>query len=136
MTNETALHPDEDNTAPDPAGVEETAEAGTAESTQRRRELRDFDVTGEVTISERNFPLKDWSSSGFGIDSCDLKFEDHARVPIDFSVTHSSGTLTFSCKAVIVRSDTVSCEVAGAFVEMTREDRVAVAAYFDALEKS
>ncbi|TQV79226.1 hypothetical protein [Denitrobaculum tricleocarpae] len=135
MMNETALHPGEDDTAPDLASVEETAEAGTAESTQRRRELRDFDVTGEVTISERSFPLKDWSSSGFGIDSCDLEFEDHARVPIDFSVTHSSGTLSFSCKAVIVRSDTVACEVAGAFVEMAREDRVAVAAYFDALEE-
>lgn len=106
-----------------------------AERTPRRREERDFEVSGDVTIDGKAFPLRDWSSSGFGIVSCDLEFEDHARVGIDFNVTHSAGTLSFSCKAIIVRSDTVSCEVAGAFVEMAREDRVAVTDYFDAMDE-
>lgn len=123
----------EDNQSDDSDAQEDGAPAP---PTQRRREVRDFEVSGDVTIDGKAFPLRDWSSSGFGIVSCDLEFEDHARVDIDFNVTHSAGTLSFSCKAIIVRSDTVSCEVAGAFVEMGREDRVAVTAYFDALDEA
>lgn len=165
MADETLQHPDEpdvDDAAENPSEVadelqesapeaddpgaseaqEESVEgdaqedAAPVKSTQRRREARDFEVSGDVTIDGKAFPLRDWSSSGFGIISCDLEFEDHARVPIDFNVTHSTGSLSFSCKAIIVRADTVSCEVAGAFVEMGREDRVAVTAYFDSLDEA
>ncbi len=127
----------EESDAQDESGENGAQEDGAPEQpTQRRREARDLEVSGDVTIDGKAFPLRDWSSSGFSIESCDLEFEDHARVPIDFNVTHSAGSLTFSCKAVIVRSDTVSCEVAGAFVEMGREDRVAVTAYFDSLDEA
>ena len=105
------------------------------ESTQRRRELRDSEATGTVTIEGEDFPLRDWSSSGFSITDCKREFKRNARVDIDFSVQHSEGSLGFACKAIIVRRDENSGEVAGAFVEMAREDRVAVAAYFDALEE-
>ncbi len=131
-----AEEPGESQAQDEPGESDAQDEDTPAQPTQRRREARDFEVTGDVTIDGKAFPLRDWSSSGFGIVSCDLEFEDHARVPIDFNVTHAAGTLSFSCKAIIVRSDTVSCEVAGAFVEMGREDRVAVTAYFDSLDEA
>ncbi len=127
----------EGDSAPDETTDGETGDSEATDDTeagqetqQRRRESRDPDATGTVTIEGESYPLRDWSSSGFGVFSCALEFEENARVPIDVNVTHSKGTLTFSCKAVIVRSNSESGEVAGAFVEMSRDDRVAVAEYF------
>ena len=155
MTDEIAVPPGEEDVETDETGENvaqadepreeaiqgeesgsETAEnADKEETTQRRRELRDSEITGTVTIEGEDFTLRDWSSSGFSVTDCKLEFETNARVDIDFSVTHSQGSLGFACKAIMVRRDEESCEAAGAFVEMAKEDRVAVAAYFDALEQ-
>ena len=111
-------------------------EAGgeSAEPPQRRRELREFEISGSVTVKEQAFPLKNWSSSGFAVSECAEVFEENERVDIDFAITLESGPLSFSCKAIIVRADPESGDMAGAFVEMRREDRVAVANYFEIME--
>ncbi|WP_282608308.1 PilZ domain-containing protein [Pelagibius sp. Alg239-R121] len=121
--------------APESSSEEPQSEAAeNGEPPQRRRELRELEVTGTVVIQGDSFPLKDWSSSGFGVTGCKIEFEENARIDIDFSITLSSGPLAFSCKAIIVRADAESGDVAGAFVEMRREDRVTVARYFDSME--
>lgn len=107
---------------------------GAAETQQRRRELREFEVNGSVSINGNSFALKDWSSSGFGVSECKQEFEENERIDIDFTITLDSGPLAFSCKAIVVRSDSETGEMAGAFVEMRREDRVLVTNYFDAME--
>ncbi len=114
----------------DPAAAEE----GAAEGPHRRRELREFEITGSVTVRDQAFALKNWSSSGFAVSDCKDEFEENERVDIDFTITLETGPLAFSCKAIIVRSDPESGDMAGAFVEMRREDRVAVANYFEVME--
>lgn len=125
----------EDSSAPqNEAAPAEGEDAAGGETQQRRRELRESEITGSVTVNGSSFSLTDWSSSGFGVSDCKEEFEENARVDIDFSITLDSGPLAFSCKAIIVRSDVESGNMAGAFVEMRREDRVLVTKYFDAME--
>ncbi len=112
----------------------EGAEGGAADAQQRRRELREFEVNGSVTVNGSSFPLQNWSSSGFGVSDCDQAFEENERIDIDFSITLDTGPLSFSCKAIVVRSDVEGGNMAGAFVEMRREDRILVTKYFDAME--
>ena len=111
-------------------GCADFMDQGSTEAAERRREERLANPEGYVELGGESFMLKDWSSSGFlAADySGDLKPGD--RVPIRVCVFLDDAENFFDCKAYVVRVDEESREIAGAFVEMDAEDRLAISLLF------
>ena len=97
----------------------------------RRREFREDVMSGTVEIQGRSYPVKNWSSTGFLAAPCDCKCSDGDSVPIRFHVEVPGKSFRFDCKAILVRVDGKSGEVAGVFTMMDRETRVLIANHFD-----
>lgn len=100
------------------------------ETLDRRREGRES-VDGSVTIGDQHYQLLDWSSSAFLVEGFGGGLEKGARVPIEFNVRIDEDTYFFNCTAVIVRAAVEAGQLAGAFVDMKEEDRLAVAQCFE-----
>ena len=97
---------------------------------ERRREGRER-AYGSVIIDEQSYQLLDWSSSGFLVEGFGGGLSKGDRVKIEFEVRIDDETYFFNCGAIIVRADAETGHLAGAFVDMTEEDRLAVAQYFE-----
>ena len=97
---------------------------------EKRRESR-AKAEGTVVIAGQSYDLVDWSSSGFLAEGFDGGHSKGDRVPIEFSVQIEGETYFFGCKAIVVRADAEIGRLAGAFVEMSDKDRLAVAQHFE-----
>ena len=97
---------------------------------ERRREGRER-AYGSVTIDEQFYQLLDWSSSGFLVEGFGGGLRKGDRVKIEFDVRIDGDTYFFRCGAIIVRADAETGHLAGAFVDMKQEDRLAVAQCFE-----
>lgn len=97
----------------------------------RRRERREEVTLGTVEIGGRICPVKNWSATGFLAAPCDCKYRDGDSVDIRFEVDIPGKSVRFTCKAILVRVDRESGEVAGVFTMMDQDDRVLLADHFD-----
>ncbi len=97
----------------------------------KRRERREEVKLGTVEIDGRSYPVKNWSSTGFLAMPCDCPRREGDGVDIRFRIEVPGSTIHFACKAIIVRADKETGEVAGVFTMMDRETRVLVARHFD-----
>jgi len=96
-----------------------------------RRERREAVEAGTVEIDGRAFPVRNWSSTGFLAAPCDAAHKEGDDVYIRFEVQAPGATIGFSCKAILVRVDPNSQEIAGVFTMMDRESRIMVAHHFE-----
>ena len=97
---------------------------------ERRREGRER-AYGSVTIVDQFYQLVDWSSSGFLVEGFGGGLGKGDRVELEFNVRIDEDTYFFNCGAIIVRADAETGHLAGAFVDMKEEDRLAVAQCFE-----
>lgn len=95
----------------------------------KRREDRE-PVGGLVLVANKTYPLVDWSSSGFLAKGYGDGLNKGERHPIEFTVFIDDESYHFECSAIIVRTDPEEGLLAGAFVLMAEDDRLAVARYF------
>ncbi len=100
-------------------------------SSDRRRARREDVRLGTVEIGGRAYPVRNWSSTGFLAVPYDGEHSEGDSVDIHFEVQLSANTIAFFCKAILVRVDPRSRELAGVFTMMDRESRIAVARHFD-----
>ncbi|WP_343562531.1 hypothetical protein [Kiloniella sp. b19] len=97
-----------------------------------RREKRETDVNGTILINGIHYPMVDWSFSGFSVKDFEDTVYRGDRLPISVQVETSKGaSFTFDCTMIVVRFAEDSKELAGAFVEVPQDVRVALADYFD-----
>jgi len=106
--------------------IEQTAE----KIAERRREKRAGNIEGVIQLNGESFPLADWSSSGFLASSYSGNLSPGDRVPIRVCVVLEDVENFFDCKAIVVRIDEEAQQIAGAFVEMDVEDRLAISLLF------
>lgn len=97
----------------------------------RRRETREAVSLGTVEIRGRSCPVKNWSATGFLAGPCDCGCVEGDSVDISFHVEIPGKSFRFECKAILVRVDKKSGEVAGVFTMMDRENRILIANHFD-----
>lgn len=100
----------------------------------RRRELRQRLTNGSVVIEGRSYEIFDWSSSGVCVHDFDADAEDGHRTPAAVRIALPDATFDFSCELILVRRDPFSNLLAGVFTALSRPDRVAIAAHFEALQ--
>lgn len=97
----------------------------------RRRERREAVTLGTVRISGRSFPIRNWSSTGFLVASCDADYREGDGVDIDFQAELPGKSIRFACRAIVVRFDRATGELAGVFTMMDRDTRIMVAHHFE-----
>jgi len=100
------------------------------EVAERRREDRVEHTEGVIELNGESLPLVDWSSSGFLASGYSGDLEPGDRIPIRVCVVIEDVENFFDCKAIVVRVNEESQEIAGAFVEMDVEDRLAISLLF------
>lgn len=98
---------------------------------ERRREPREELGEATVEIAGQAYPVKDWSSSGFRAAPCSAAHKPGDRVDIRFSALLPEGKIEFASQAIVVWADARKQELAGVFVMMEPEARVAVARHFE-----
>lgn len=119
--------------APD-AGPDQTSPETTAAGSERRRELRDRPLTGAVQIDGTSCEIFDWSSSGLSARGYDGKLGQGDRTRVSVRIALRKHLFSFDCDLILIRVDPAAKLIAGVFAAMAREDRVAVASYFESLE--
>ncbi|MEM7169376.1 MAG: hypothetical protein AAF530_04360 [Pseudomonadota bacterium] len=95
-----------------------------------RREER-VPLMGSACVNGLDFVLVDWSSSGFCASGYKGGLETKGRYALEMNVELEGAEYFFTCVTYIVRADKESGQVAGAFLEMDPEDRLAIAQFFD-----
>lgn len=103
-------------------------------SSDRRRELRQRPTSGSVIIEGRSYEIFDWSSSGVCLRGFDADAEDGHRTRAAVRIALPDAAFDFSCELILVRRDPISNLLAGVFASLSRPDRVAIAAHFEALQ--
>ncbi len=93
---------------------------------ERRREVREELVDGKATIAGQTYELKNWSPKGFCIGPCLLTPKSGDRLDIRFSVPLAEGTLEFSCRTGVMRTDAEAREFGGVFFDIDAETRDAI----------
>ena len=87
----------------------------------RRREAREDLVDGVATISSQQYPLKNWSASGFCVGPCMIAPKPGDRLDVTFSIPLADRKLEFSCRVGVMRYDKVQREFSGVFFNLTNQ---------------
>ncbi len=98
---------------------------------EMRREIREPVSDGTAQIDGADCPLIDWSASGFLASGYRGAAKRGDRPELHFTVHLKGEPFYFHCKALIVRVDRAKQHVAGVFVDMDVEDRLAINQYFE-----
>ena len=102
-----------------------------SKESDRRRERREDISLGTVVIDGRSFPVRNWSSTGFLAAPYTGSHKEGDSVDIRFEIQAPGETINFACKAILIRVDLKSQELAGVFTMMDRDTRIRVARHFE-----
>jgi hypothetical protein len=108
--------------------------AFTASGHERRRELRERPARGSGLIDGVAYEIFDWSSSGVCARGYDGELGQGGRTRAGIFITLPEHVLAFECDLILVRVDRSRQLVAAVFAGLSREVRVAIASYFEAIE--
>ncbi|MDX1402102.1 MAG: hypothetical protein R3245_09285 [Kiloniellales bacterium] len=107
------------------------------EQREARRERR-LKAGGYMRINGRAFDLVDWSTSGFQAKRASgfgrnltNNLVKGGRYAIEFNVDIDDDTYFFECACIVVRLSENGEDIAGVFLDMHDEDRIAVVQYFE-----
>lgn len=97
---------------------------------ERRREQRLPAIDGRVEIDGESCPLVNWSYTGFLAEAYGGAHKAGDKVGVTLSVALGDGRFEFECSAMLVRVDSESRKVVGAFAEMDTATRIEIARHF------
>ena len=97
----------------------------------RRREVREEDVSGIAIVDGQRLPLRNWSAHGFCIGPCDLTPNVGDRMEITFVLTLPEEVLELTCQTAIMRVNPAKKEVGGVFFNYNKELQERIDAHFD-----
>ena len=100
---------------------------------ERRHEGRERATGGTVEIDGQNYPVENWSYTGFLAGPYAGPRKAGERVDVRFTVEADGQGFAFACQATMVRVDPASRKIVGAFVDMEAATRAKLARYFDQL---
>lgn len=98
--------------------------------TEQRREQRLAVTDGRVEIDGESCPLVNWSYTGFLAEAYGGDHKAGDKVGVKVSIALGDGRFEFECPAMLVRVDSQSRKVVGAFAEMATATRIEIARHF------
>jgi len=93
-------------------------------------EGREEAIDGTVQIRGAMYPVKNWSSRGFLAAFCGADCKVADRVNITFAVPSAAGNLEFDCRAIVVRVDKDTQQLAGVFISLDESAQKAISVHF------
>ncbi len=96
----------------------------------RRREQRLAATDGTVEIDGESCPLVNWSYTGFLAEAYGGERKAGDKVGVKVSIALGDGRFEFECPAMLVRVDSESRKVVGAFAEMDTATRIEITRHF------
>ncbi len=97
---------------------------------ERRHEQRLPVTDGTVEIDGESCPLVNWSYTGFLAEAYGGEHKAGDKVGVKVSIALGDGRFAFECPAMLVRVDSESRKVVGAFAEMNTATRIEIARHF------
>ena len=95
-----------------------------------RQEPREQVEHGMVEIDGQAFNLNDWSARAFMLKPCVIDCEITDRVDITFSASFPTGSIVFDSRAIVVRIDKESQELAAYFAMVDDDAQIAITEHF------
>lgn len=96
----------------------------------RRREPRETVSDGWVRIYGDTYPLRNWSRSGFLVNSCTADYKIADRVEVRANIPVDADWLEFNCHALVARVEKAREELAGVFLIMDNATRAKIDSHF------